>query len=89
MLAMKSITLTALAVASALFPLAASQASADTKKGWTGQLSSLDGGLKGTVVVAATDKLVVNNYQLEDASAPALYWVRIKSEFLFLPKEQN
>jgi hypothetical protein len=80
--AMKPAILTAFAVFSAFIPQAASQASAVTKKDWTGQLSSLDGGLGGIVVVADTDKLVVNNYRLEDASAPALYWWGSKTSAL-------
>lgn len=46
-----------------------------TKKGWSGKLSTLDGGLEGTVTVDTTgSSLTVTNYKLEDASAPALYW---------------
>lgn len=65
---------TILALASVLFQVATSQASANTKKGWAGKLSSLDGGLGGTVVVTDANTLVVQGYELEDASAPALYW---------------
>jgi hypothetical protein len=47
---------------------------ATTKKGWTGKLSSLDAGLGGTVTVVEADQLLINDYKLEDAAAPALYW---------------
>ncbi|KAG7294112.1 hypothetical protein NEMBOFW57_004176 [Staphylotrichum longicolle] len=71
---MQRIVFTILTLASVLFQVATSQASADTKKGWSGKLSSLDGGLGGTVVVTNANTLAVQGYKLEDASAPALYW---------------
>lgn len=70
---MKSI-FTLFALGSAVFKVAAAQAPAATKMGWAGELSSLDGGLGGTVVVTDANTLVINDYRLEDASAPALYW---------------
>jgi len=45
-----------------------------TKVGWTGVLSSLDGGLGGTVTVLDPTTLMISGYTLKDASAPALYW---------------
>lgn len=42
--------------------------------GSSGKLSSLDGGLEGTVTVVDDTTVMIENYQLEDASAPALYW---------------
>lgn len=49
--------------------------SADTTKtGWSGTLSSLDAGLGGTITVLNTTHLLITNYKLDDASAPALYW---------------
>jgi hypothetical protein len=47
---------------------------AQSEVGWTGRLSSLSGGLEGEVSVINSDTLVINNYELQDASAPALYW---------------
>jgi hypothetical protein len=46
----------------------------DTKVGYTGTLSSLDGGLGGTVHVVDPNTLMITGYTLKDASAPALYW---------------
>ncbi|KAI9800019.1 MAG: hypothetical protein M1833_003548 [Piccolia ochrophora] len=46
----------------------------DTKVGYSGTLSSLDGGLQGTVKVVDSDTLEISDYELEEASAPALYW---------------
>jgi hypothetical protein len=54
-----------------LAPLSHAQ---DDKAGYSGELSSLDGGLGGTVTVVDAETLRINDYQLEDASAPALYW---------------
>lgn len=72
-----------LSVASTLFQAASSQsAGPNDKTGWSGKLSSLDGGLGGTVTVVNTSALVVNDYALEDASAPALYWWGSKSSSL-------
>ena len=42
-------------------------------KGDSGVLSSLDGGLGGTVSVWDANTLNITNYKLKDASAPALY----------------
>lgn len=42
-------------------------------KGDMGVLSSLDGGLGGTVTVSDAMTLNITNYKLKDASAPALY----------------
>lgn len=42
--------------------------------GYSGTLSSLDGGLGGTVTVTDANTLTITNYKLKDASAPALYW---------------
>jgi hypothetical protein len=44
------------------------------KVGWSGMLSSLDGGLGGTVMVVNATALLIKDYVLEDAGAPALYW---------------
>lgn len=44
------------------------------ESGWTGTLSSLDGGLGGTVKVVNDSAIRISNYKLKDASAPALYW---------------
>ena len=52
----------------------AAQTPTATKVGWTGTLSSLDGGLGGTVTVVDANTLMITGYKLEDASAPALYW---------------
>ncbi|KAK3390011.1 hypothetical protein B0H63DRAFT_507455 [Podospora didyma] len=67
---MQSKLFTVLAISATLHLTAA----ADSKAGWTGQLSSLDGGLGGIVTVVDNTTLMVNKYTLEDASAPALYW---------------
>ncbi|KAM4054461.1 electron transfer DM13 domain-containing protein [Hirsutella rhossiliensis] len=53
-----------------LLPYAAVAAEA----GWSGTLSSLDGGLGGTVKVVDNTTLMISDYKLKDASAPALYW---------------
>jgi Electron transfer DM13 len=45
-----------------------------TKLNYTGTLSSLDGGLGGTVTVLTPTTLRITDYTLKDASAPALYW---------------
>ncbi|KAH7418822.1 hypothetical protein BKA64DRAFT_208983 [Cadophora sp. MPI-SDFR-AT-0126] len=42
--------------------------------GASGVLSSLDGGLGGTVTVTDPTTLTITSYTLKDASAPALYW---------------
>lgn len=42
--------------------------------GSSGTLSSLDGGLGGTVKVVDKTTLMISGYKLKDASAPALYW---------------
>lgn len=42
--------------------------------GSSGVLSSLDGGLGGTVTVTDPTTLTITSYTLKDASAPALYW---------------
>ncbi|KAK1750990.1 hypothetical protein QBC47DRAFT_392048 [Echria macrotheca] len=65
----------AFALASAAF----GQSSSQTKMGWSGTLSSLDGGLGGTVTVTNATALTITNYALADASAPALYWWGSKS----------
>jgi hypothetical protein len=44
------------------------------KIGWTGTLSSLDGGLGGVVTVTNPTTLTISSYTLQDASAPALYF---------------
>ena len=62
--------LTLLALGFAVTPALAS----DDKVGFGGTLSSLDGGLGGTVTVQDPKTLSIKNYRLEDASAPALYW---------------
>jgi len=60
-----------------LTPTALTQSTQSPPKAdWSGTLSTLDGGLQGTVTVPSQDDhtLSVTNYKLEDASAPALYW---------------
>ncbi|KAF7182159.1 hypothetical protein CNMCM7691_001547 [Aspergillus felis] len=46
----------------------------NNKMGYSGTLSSLSGGLQGTVTVVDSTTLMISNYELQDASAPALYW---------------
>ncbi|KAJ5017262.1 hypothetical protein K4K57_009168 [Colletotrichum sp. SAR 10_99] len=68
-----SVLLTGLAVFTALV----SGQGNDTmtqKIGWSGKLSSLDGGLGGTLTVIDASTLMISDYTLKDASAPALYW---------------
>jgi len=50
------------------------QSDATTKTGWSGKLSSLDGGLEGVVTVVDPTTLLIKDYKLEDGHAPALYW---------------
>lgn len=65
-------SLLALAIFSSV---AAAQGNANASRvGYTGTLSSLDGGLGGTVRVVDTTTLQITDYTLKDASAPALYW---------------
>ncbi|KIM96829.1 hypothetical protein OIDMADRAFT_32736 [Oidiodendron maius Zn] len=54
--------------------LATAQNATIDKIGWTGTLSSLDGGLGGVVTVTNPTTLTISSYTLQDASAPALYW---------------
>ncbi|KAG4428950.1 hypothetical protein IFR05_015571, partial [Cadophora sp. M221] len=55
--------------------LAQDKSTTDAQKiGYTGTLSSLDGGLGGVVRVFDANTLKISSYTLEDASAPALYW---------------
>jgi hypothetical protein len=56
------------------FSGAIAQSDATTKTGWTGKLSSLDGGLQGVVTVVDSTTLLIKGYTLEDGHAPALYW---------------
>ena len=49
-------------------------AGGDDKIGFSGELSSLDGGLGGTVNVVDETTLEIPDFVIEDASAPALYW---------------
>lgn len=46
----------------------------NNKMGYSATLSSLSGGLQGTVTVVDSTTLMISNYELQDASAPALYW---------------
>ncbi|WPH04380.1 Hypothetical protein R9X50_00727100 [Acrodontium crateriforme] len=58
-----------------LLAIAASFVSANNDKiGWTGTIATKDGGLGGTVKVINTTSLMIENYTLKDASAPALHW---------------
>jgi hypothetical protein len=57
-----------------LIYLARAQNATTQKIGWTGTLSSLDGGLGGVVTVTNATTLTISDYTLKDASAPALYW---------------
>lgn len=50
--------------------------------GAEGELSSLDAGLMGTVMVKDMDTLEISGYTLEAASAPALYWWGSETEDL-------
>ncbi|KAF4958339.1 hypothetical protein FGADI_2505 [Fusarium gaditjirri] len=52
------------------------------KTGDSGALSSLDAGLGGTVEVVSNTELKITDYELKDASAPALYWWGSKTEDL-------
>ena len=54
--------------------LTTAQSATTQKIGWTGTLSSLDGGLGGMVTVTNNTTLTISDYKLADASAPALYW---------------
>ena len=63
-----------LALAATLIQFVTAQDASAQKIGWTGTLSSLDGGLGGTVKVVDSKTLMISDYQLADASAPALYW---------------
>jgi len=63
----------AFAVVGSLTSLATTAATADTKTGYSGVLSSLDGGLQGTVRVVDASTLQVTGYTLQ-GSAPKLYW---------------
>lgn len=56
-----------------LLPLTHAQSPAN-KTGWTGTLSTLDGGLAGTITVIDSQTLRITNYALEDGLAPALFW---------------
>ena len=49
-------------------------AGGDSKIGSSGELSSLDAGLGGTVNVVDSTTLEIPDFVIEDASAPALYW---------------
>jgi Electron transfer DM13 len=72
-----------LAIASSLIVAQdTSQNSTATKVGWSGTLSSLDGGLGGTVTVIDENTLNIMNYVLKDAGAPALYWWGSTNEIL-------
>lgn len=62
------------ALAATAIQLVSAQDASVQKIGWTGKLSSLDGGLGGTVKVVDSTTLMISDYMLEDASAPALYW---------------
>jgi Electron transfer DM13 len=66
--------LTSLALFSPAFAGDIPSSDETTKPNWTGQLSSLDGGLQGTVKVITPTTLVIAGFKLADASAPALYW---------------
>jgi hypothetical protein len=63
-----------LALGVTTFQLIAAQETSTQKVGWSGKLSSLDGGLEGTISVLNSNTLMITDYKLEDASAPALYW---------------
>ncbi len=58
----------------ALSALSTSARASSDKTGFSGALSSLDGGLGGTVTVQDAKTLSIKDYRLKDASAPALYW---------------
>lgn len=70
MLAHKTIFLSALALCASVVV----GQEAEEKVGWSGELSSLDAGLGGTVTVKDKETLEITDYTLEDAGAPALYW---------------
>lgn len=74
MLARSSKSLALLALTLLPIAFAADSNSTITKIGWSGKLSSRDGGLGGTVKVVDSKTLQIIDYKLEEASAPALYW---------------
>jgi hypothetical protein len=63
-----------LALAASSLSFVVAQDTSTQKIGYSGTLSSLDGGLGGIVSVVDSKTLKISNYKLEDASAPALYW---------------
>ncbi|KAH8647558.1 hypothetical protein BGZ60DRAFT_521230 [Tricladium varicosporioides] len=67
-------TISALAIAAFASLVGAQNSTTAEKIGYTGTLSSLDGGLGGTVQVVDATTLQISSYTLKDASAPALYW---------------
>ena len=74
MLALSFKTLVISALSLLPMAMAADANSTTSKVGWSGKLSTKDGGLSGIVVVIDSETLQINNYNLEEASAPALYW---------------
>ncbi|KAF2431887.1 hypothetical protein EJ08DRAFT_648560 [Tothia fuscella] len=67
-------TIFVLALAATAIQFVSAQDPSAQKIGWSGKLSSLDGGLGGTVSVVDSKNLMIKGYTLADASAPALYW---------------
>jgi Electron transfer DM13 len=68
-------TLRTLAVAAiSLASVVVGQDATAQKIGWSGTLMKTDGGLAGIVTVVDAATLMITNYKLVDASAPALYW---------------
>lgn len=68
--------------------------------GWSGAISTKDGGLGGTVSVINDTAIMISSYTLKDASAPALYWwgakdsnlpkgFRINNERVSMPASTN
>jgi hypothetical protein len=66
----------------ALSPATIFAAESPSKDGYSGTLSSLDGGLGGTVTVIDANTIEIMDFTLEDASAPALYWWGSETEEL-------
>ena len=62
-----------LAVSASILNSVLGDDSAD-KTSFRGDLSTMDGGLSGTVIVQDPKTLLIKNYELKEASAPALYW---------------
>jgi hypothetical protein len=67
-------TLSLIAISAFSLSVIAADNATASNIGYTGTLSSLDGGLGGVVTVIDANTLSITSYTLKDASAPALYW---------------